>query len=274
MSGYLTKIQIKDLKAFYRKRLTRVIIPYLLWSFIYTITTKNIDLNIFKKYLYNIITTKGCYTLYYIGVYVQLVMLTPILGKIAKTKFKYVPFVIQPIWIFMFRYVCNRAFAGNVFTSWISYYYLGMLLGNNIIKIKVKYEKWAIFYLISILIQITEGMVWYKAYNNMDMATTQVRISSMISSIIFLILSYFYIIDNSVKIKNNRLYGNLVKIGNLSFGIYLCHPMIIRVINKIDLNSYLVFPINTVIVLILSIICLLIGNRIFGKKVAKYLGLS
>ena len=29
-SGYLTKIEIKDLKTFYKKRLIRVIIPYIL----------------------------------------------------------------------------------------------------------------------------------------------------------------------------------------------------------------------------------------------------
>lgn len=36
LSGYLTNIETSDWKTFYKKRIIRVIIPYVIWTFLYT----------------------------------------------------------------------------------------------------------------------------------------------------------------------------------------------------------------------------------------------
>lgn len=279
LSGYLTKINIDNISKFYKKRLSRVLIPYIIWSILYTLATSNeFSINLFFKLIKNILTTKGCYTFYYIAVYVQLVLITPFLGKIINSKFKWIGWLIQPTFIFMIRYVfvylgitIESPWNGYFFISWFSYYYLGILLGNNIIKLSLHKKKFLIIYLITLIVQVIEGFIWYNFFDNIDIAISQIKISTMISSMVFLILCYFYIIDN--KLINNQVNNILNYVGNNAFGIYLCHPAILIVLNKFQLYKNIPFPISSIIIISISLVFILLGRKIVGKKISKYIGL-
>ena len=43
LSGYLTKISNDNWCAFYKKRIIRVIIPYVIWTVLYTLASRNIE---------------------------------------------------------------------------------------------------------------------------------------------------------------------------------------------------------------------------------------
>ena len=101
------------------------------------------------------------------------------------------------------------------------------------------------------------------------MATTQLKISVIITNIVFLLLVKDWITDS--KIKNNFLLNILKEIGNMSFAIYLSHILIINILSKFVTKVYF-FPLNSILVLILSCLCVIIGRRIL-KNLSKYMGL-
>ena len=65
LSGFLTKIDNDNWISFYKKRIKRVLIPYLIWTVLYTLSSKNIG-----KLPNNLITAKAAAPLYYIFVYI------------------------------------------------------------------------------------------------------------------------------------------------------------------------------------------------------------
>ncbi|MGL5084751.1 MAG: acyltransferase family protein [Clostridium sp.] len=77
------------------------------------------------------------------------------------------------------------------------------------------------------------------------------------------------------KLKNILKNKYLVYLGNISFGLYLIHALLIGIVNKIISNlfenKYLVFMLVTLLVLLISIIIIFLGRKFLRKK-AKYLG--
>ena len=276
LSGYLTNFDTKDWKAFYKKRIIRVIIPYIIWTFLYT-TVSFIGSGFeFKKYIINLLSTKATGTLYYIFVYIQFVILTPFLGKLAKSKYNWIGFIIAPISVLIKYYWLFSGVEPNKYISalwsvcclgWFTYYYLGLLLGNKIIMKKFNIKKLLLLYMFSIIIQIFEGYAWF----NMGELNcgTQIKLSSFLTSSIFIFISYWYL--NNKQITNNSKI--LVKIGDYSFGIYISHIMIISILGKFSIYSQIPFCFNSIIVLFITMICVLIGNKICGEKISKWLGL-
>ena len=82
LSGYLTKTDNDNWLAFYRKRIIRVLVPYLIWTIVYSIPDLNSEGP--ARLVKNMLSANATTTLYYIFVYIQFVLLTPLLGKLAK----------------------------------------------------------------------------------------------------------------------------------------------------------------------------------------------
>lgn len=277
LSGYLTKLNIDNPITFCKKRISRVLFPYIIWTLVYTVILGDITVS---NLIYNIFTTNACYTLYYIAVYIQLVLITPVLVKTIHSKCHYIYLAIQPLFIILLSYIPNfinkplpYPFNTLFFGVWFLSYYLGLLLGNKIITIKLSNTKLIGIYIFSILLQICEGFSWYKL-DNISMATTQLKFTAIFSTIYFCIIAYKYIENNKSNIKPNKLYNLLISIGDYSFGIFLLHPLLIAIADKISLWKYVFFPINSVIIYILSFICVMLGSKILGKKLGKFIGFN
>ncbi|MCD7872592.1 MAG: acyltransferase, partial [Clostridiales bacterium] len=109
--------------------------------------------------------------MYYVFVYIQFTLLIPTIGKISKSKFIYLPFLITPLEIIFVRLLpmllkleLNSVFLKVKSISclpWFTFFYLGYLLGNNIIKIKASARKLTFCFACSIILQIFEGYAYY-----------------------------------------------------------------------------------------------------------------
>ena len=277
VSGYLTDISKIIIKDFYKKRIIRVIIPYTIWSILYTtvgFVSNGIDL---KKYIINYLTAGGAATMYFIFVYIQFVILTPLLGKLLKKKYWYLGFTIAPISVLVKYYWLFTGVESNKSISalydilcfgWFTFYYLGLYLKNVAISKKYNTKIIILIYLITIIIQIIEGYCWFKLGE--DNCGTQLKISSLLTSSMFLLIAYDYI--NNTTFKGNCKL--LLLIGNYSFGIYISHCMIISLLNHFFLSwKSIPFGINSLIVLSITLLCVIIGRKICGDKISKYLGL-
>lgn len=249
----------------------RVIVPYIIWTVLYAITSG--EMIKIPEYL---LTTKANGALYYIFVYVQFVIITPLLGKLALSKFRWLGWIVSPISIFLFKYfpvILN--FQWNDWVSmtwnvlclgWVTFYYLGLCLGNAIIQKDFSVKVVSELYLGSLLIQILEGY-WL---NKLGMGNfgSQLKISNLLTSSMFLVLAFLYLKDDAVTYKPKIL----IMLGDCSFGIYLCHIMVMKVLNHIPGYVLLDYGANTFVVLLLSFTCVVFTRKIVGEKIGRWLG--
>ena len=273
LSGYLTKLNNNNIKDFYKKRLLRVFIPYCIWSVLYTIAS-----NIWVNFIFNFITGQCCGIYYFIIVYIQLTILVPWISKLIKSKYWKLGFMITPIFIFIeyIFFLSNKQitspYNGLFFGVWFIFFYLGMCIRNGNIRISLNYKKLYYLFIVGYIIQLIEGTVWY-AYGNYSMATTQLKFSAILCSIIISIIAYLWIIKET-EISYNKIDNIFIMIGNYSFGIYLTHIALMAVLDKTVYKFIdIIFPFNIILIILIEVIGISLMVKFCGKKVCKYLGL-
>lgn len=273
-SGYLTKLEQQNTKKFYVKRLIKVLVPYLLWSLVYTVASED-----YSELYRNLLTAKASYQLYYIFVYAQFVILTPLICKLLESNYRWIGWLVSPISIIIIRYIflllgleLGFPFPETIFVVWFSYYYLGLALGNNVFKYTLSHKTSIVMYAGTLVLSEIEGFVWY-LYGNYDMATTQIRITSLLTSIVACFMAYLFISNTKIALKDNLFNKILVMIGDYSFGIYLAHILVRAVLRKIPGYGMLFFPVDSMVILIATTVCVIIGRKIAGEKFSKFAGL-
>lgn len=274
LSGYLTKISTPPKISV--RRITRTLIPYLIWSVMFIVAG-----GYYKNPLYSIFliaTFQSCSIYYYIAVYLQFVLFTPLIVKLLKSKYCAVGFFISPAAIIV-EYILvfigkplNFPWNGNLLFVWFIYYYLGLFLKNKDFNLNLKFKSVLLLYGCSLISQYAEAFIW-NLQDNFNMATTQIKLSSMFTSVMTCIILFYFINTENFKYENNRLYKFLISIGNASFGIYLSHILVMQVLNRIPIYGQLFSPLKSILVFAVTYICVIIGNKILGKN-SKYLGLN
>ena len=275
LSGYLTKADNDNWLAFYRRRITRVLVPYFIWTVIYSIQDiQSEGLSVLVK---NLLCANATTTLYYIFVYIQFVLLTPLLGKLAKSRFRHLGWIIAPLSVVLFKYI--PAFGdihldkhvellwSDACLGWFTFYYLGLILGNKLLSPKFNFINLVILYCVSLLLQMVEGYLWF----TVDPAGcgSQLKLTSILSSSIFMLIIY------SVLSSNHGTKCRLLStIGDYSFGIYLVHMMILKALEPMALYSAIPYPVTSLIILIISFIFCYICTAVTGKRVGRCLGLT
>ena len=146
-----------------KKRLKKVLIPYIIWTFLYVVMS-NVGnwKSIPTEYIIKLITGKAAAPMYYVFVYCELTLLIPIIDKMAKSKARYLGFLISPIEIIIFRLIpLMLGYTMNAYISiimniscigWFTYFYLGYLIGNGLLTVKEKNQFLYLYLVVSILI--------------------------------------------------------------------------------------------------------------------------
>ena len=275
ISGLLTK-EDSICKDSVLRKIRRVLIPYVVWTFIYTLPTFDI-----KEYLNNLLLTTNVAhgVMYYIVVYIQFVLLSPFLGKLAKSKLKWIGWVISPLSVIVFQYaprLLSFGFSNLTMQLWVMnfsayfvYYWMGFLLRNKYIEVSFSWRTLFLMLAGSIVLQILEGFIFYTVFNDTVDCGTVHKFSAIITNLIVLLVAYKFINDDSVQITNKVL----VELGDYSFGIYLSHMLILRLINLlIPAYNSIPFVLNSAIILLLSFILSYVGYMIFGSGTGRNLG--
>ena len=270
LSGFLSSAQ----KWKPIKRLKKVLIPYIIWTFVYNLVISyRFPDWIIRNYIHYLIFGSSAAIMYYVFVYCELTLLIPLIDRLAKSRFYYLGFIISPLEIFCMRLIplvfgiqLNKYISYIVGLSclgWFTYFYLGFMLGNNYIKIFWKTKTIVILWAISVLIQMLEGY-WYYSMG-ISNCGTQMKLSAVLSGLLFCILAFKYIETDSLK-----AFTPLVALGNNSFGIYFSHLFIKKLLSVIPgYSKFDIFPFNAVVLITLSLVIVVIGHIILGKF-AKY----
>jgi peptidoglycan/LPS O-acetylase OafA/YrhL len=273
LSGFLT-VSMKDgITAFYGKRGKRVFIPYVIWSLLLCLVYQD-----WNQLPYHLITFQESSIYYYIFVYLQLTLLAPVLLKVADTGLWWSVLLVTPAAIlgeytlaFMHRYLIYPWNVNNCLV-WMIFFYLGILLRKkeNVKRKNVAKTETLLIFLgvVGILLEFEEEQFWI-AYGRADISTTQTKLSSMLVGVCVCLLAYHYINAESAPKRLPILQQCLIKLGDCSFGVYLMHPLVILILGKIWNLS---FPLSTVAVLALCFTLVLLGQKLFGRKLGTCLG--
>lgn len=269
IAGYLInteKFNNKDyIKSFYKKRVLRVGIPYLIFSIIAFLLSEDLRKLSLAKKIFFLLTGQANSIYYYILVYIQLILLTPILIKLLNkidAKFIYSITILSRIIEYILiltghqlRFPYNSLF----FPTWILFYYMGLVFKNTNKSLNIK--KISTLTIIMFILSICEGVIWLKlGYTSVAVSTAK------ISSLFF----GFYFIEFLIYFKDS-LNNKLLKfIGDNSFGIYLIHMFILRVINShisfnIELINITFYLVST---LVISLLIIFIVKKVIGDKYA------
>ena len=203
-----------------------------------------------------------------------MVLLIPVTFKLLRSRFSKLGWFVTPVSIFLIRYISlwfnielGFPFQGELFVFWFGFYYLGVSLKNGYINLQLSPKCLTNLCLFSLVIQGVEGFIWYWM-GNFDMATTQLKMSSIITTGLFCISAYIYIEAGDLNLSEQPvvLKKFLKVLGDNSFGIYLCHILIIRILNKLVPMAN-VFPINTIFVIMISTVCVMMAHRILNGEI-------
>lgn len=278
LSGYLTSpSKISDSTAFWHKRLMKILPPYVIWSLFYLIARGHTTLG---EIILALVTGGASGQLYFLLVYSQLVLLTPwLVSAINKPYLRIGLYAITPVLLglhicfalFGLELLYLEAFCG----TWLIFYLIGLEWKERILPL-FESKKNSCAHVFAVWLccaacQAVSGLIWFGA-GNFDMATTQLRLTSMLSSVMF--ISVMMLVSQHIKslISSNQL---LVSLGDMSFSVYLCHMVPIMVWNRFLLLEYPVLSLlKWTVSLILSIAFVSIAERFLPTRIKGYLGLS
>lgn len=274
LSGMLSNVERWNPK----KRIMKVVIPYVIWTLIYTIISNIKSLaSIPLVYIRNLIIAGAAAMMYYVFVYCEFTLLIPIIDKLAKSKYRWFGFVISPLEIAAMRliplladYKVNKYVELIMHISclgWFTYYYLGFLLGNGYLKINLSTFKIYAIWIITVILQIGEGFLYYSLGD--QNCGTQLKLSAILAGVFFVLLGYRYLDD-----ERNVLAPKLLHVlGDNSFGLFFSHLAVMTVLSQLPYyNTIAIFPINAVITILVSLLFIRLGKLVLGQY-SKYLAL-
>lgn len=285
LSGYLTNADQGDLRAFYGRRLRRVLPPYAVWTAVYTFTGGDIlaggGRSIVLSFVSNLFTGRAAAQMYFIPVYVQLVLLTPLLGRLLRSRWRSISWVISPISVIFAVYVpllsgsaltgVSAVLWGECCLGWLGFYCLGLALGNGFLHIRLRTRSLVTINILSLLAQTAEGYVFLLLGN--ANCGTQLKLSSLVASCLFCLISWRFVQGRDT-LGDGWIARAMVSLGDCSFGVYLSHIAFLMVLRKVMPFGGAIGAIAlALLTLISSWAFVLVGGRLCGSRLSRFVGL-
>lgn len=272
LSGYLLLGKLEPELSFFKKRLRRVIVPWLTWSVVFVLF-EHLLINNFHSLSEVVVFYKiRLQSFWFIPLILSLYALTPLLRiYVSKSNTKHLIYLLA-LWfisISLFPILINsQAFplyvdSGIVRLSlnFIGYFLFGNLIYKNRKKnINPKFV--FVIFMFSIL------AVLFLSYYIKIEYTSYVSPLIIISS--FSLFSFLFLYLRKIKVKNMFFMQTLIKISNMSLGIYFIHELILlRIIrgyygndNILNFSNPINGLLNALIIFFLSIVMLSIIGKI------------
>lgn len=265
-----------------KNRGLRVATPYLAWTIFYIsmATFNGLFTPTVKNIAANFLLGTGIGVGYFVIVLLQFVLITPILYKIKSIKLHiHLLFLISILGI-IYTYICNYKlpdtrlsqfpYSALPFFVWYPFFHLGFALSKFSPKIKMSNNSLYFLIVLGVLFSLLEGFI--ESYTlGYDFAASQLKLSSLTLSTIICIIIY--------KNKDNLPQANniLVRIGNMSYGIYLTHMLFITTYGGILKGTYMkdyillyIFTL-TLLSLLSSILMVLLIDKLANNRIKPFI---
>lgn len=206
----------------------KVLIPYLVWSIAALAVSKSLSVGgIVKGILFGAASAQ----MYYLLVYAQLVLLTPVFYKLLRSH-RALVYAATPVFLLVREVAALLGVAlpqvQVLFPAWMIYYAMGLDWERLGVAARRAGRALPVALLVCLVVQEIVGFSWLH-FGDYNMATTQLKLSSMAGSIVAALI---------IGVAGSRLRamiarGWLVTLGDASFGIYLCHLLVLMVVGKV-----------------------------------------
>lgn len=277
----------RGIKDLYSKNILRIITSFVFWSLIYLVYHQVSDYFDdkasykfeFKEILNNFLA--GDYHLWFMYMIVGLYVATPIIRKLVDKKSTMHYFLI--IW-FVFCLVINfiklipsvgnyaftalSLFKISVAVEYSGYYVLGYYLHNYEIKKPTRIS----IYILAILGTIGMALVTIYTSFESDQNVTK-YLGYLLPMTAIQSIAVFFFIQKVFKHLNpsKKMQKTIYTLSKISFGVYLSHLIIIKVIKEIFIShfsmpTYILFGLLIVLTLIISPLLSYLLNKIPGLK--------
>lgn len=288
ISGFLLYNQVINrrfnLQKFWKSRFTKIIIPFVIWSILYLLlkyfhgqymlpnfsSTEEI-----KYFLYFFFTGGSSYHLYFLIIVVQFYFIFGLL-HLFKSRNQLILLTLISFYINYF-FVQNHIDIGTGFFNeflnnrvflfhWIYYFFLGGLMVHVWDPLMQWVKNNSFFSILLGLIVIVGGVIEYQFT---DWLATNRPINMINLPLLFIFLSSIYFHLSSLP----KIRSFINKIGNLSMGIYLVHPMVLFFFRNYDFLHWIydysiMVPVLFVLTMSISILIVnLITKLPFGSYI-------
>lgn len=261
ISGKLMLDSNKEIEilSFLNKRLRKIFIPLIFWSFIYMIWYNNLfsewNLSLFKTFIINLYEDNIYIHLWYLYMIIGLYLITPIIKIYINNDKNYSVKYFLSIWFlangiigFLEKFTNTKIGFNLSFFHWsIGYYILGFFLDKkNLRKGLVN-----IIHILGSTGLITTIVGTYITTKNNGGNYVPHLYSYFAPNVIFMSISIFLLFKNISweKLINKKLYlyKLILTLSNTSFGIYLVHLLVLDIISSgvigITIDPFLFNPI-------------------------------
>lgn len=282
-TGALILPKVSTYKELFSKRITRILIPMAVLTFIFSLMNGHNLLDTLLGFLSGANPTISPHWFWYLYMLLALYLMTPFIQKMISSfenkdyKIFFIIFLLIPGLINFVNTVFGIGVNPNlmtvIFAMPIGYYVLGYYLTRKREEITVKEKN---FSLIAGVIALITGLIVmlvmsYNQGENVYIIDGLPHIVTTVISIsIFIIFKYYF----GSKIKDNLFSKGILFVSNLSFGIYLFHAFFIDYLNGrsfmislYDINAYLaVFVLEIIILIISGLITFILQKIPYVKK--------
>lgn len=280
MSGFFTKEEYfrdgKSMIAYWKTKGLRLIVPFLIWSFVYSIvgiitSGSALSFGMAAKWAAKMLSGQAEQQLYFVFVLIQLKLLTPLLIRVRRSAAaKAVTGIIFALWIGAY-YISRLGIVRLpdffsfkiVFLSWMPYYILGMAARERRNAApRPKTAVLAALTLAAFMLALCEDFFWYKEGMDVSFQVSQMKLTNYAYGVLAC-LTAFAAVRGSKKAASGPLSRALTALGNDSYGIFYVHclfvPAVDRLLSLIGFNApEVTFPLIAIIklvsVLLLSVL--------------------
>lgn len=274
ISGALLFSKRQDLVPFYKKRFTRILLPTLIWSIIYLIFEACYynDLSILKTNLWLIPFFQQAGLLWFVYALIGIYLITPIISAWLCMTTKRDVEIILGIWgltlLVPYLKVLDPAISKIIEVNGILNYFYGFvgyaLLGYYIkeyVDIKIKSFTFVALVFTALLIPI---FIYASNIFPKEILNTSQNVSSALMSVVA------FVFFKDINYRNTKFLQFIFLFAEFSFGIYLCHMLIVTPLNDLlaplKLNYIIQIPITFSITIILSFLFVRILSHIPHSK--------